>query len=114
MIQSLASRHNKKLAYLFFLVFYLNLVSPSAARALQKEQYHFYPLGATTKAGLPGNITRPNGSHLDKIRSQEFSLSHTGKEDLAIGMQEKHADIGGPGQPEMSSFKSVNANDMVD
>jgi hypothetical protein len=108
MFHTIATKHSKKIAAFLFCVLYLNLALPVAAHALWPPTYpertgegmytyrpafQFHPAQPAEKqleaiAGVPEKIERP--SIAEKLS------------------------IGGPGQPEMAGFKSVNSNDMVD
>lgn len=113
MILQLAHHHSRKIAALFFMLFYLSLVLPAKA--------------------ISHSVIRTTNEHFGKYLSQnrtaydagailfEKPKRHSPQPEVALMDQavDKIADkpeqgfIGGPSQPEMSSFKSVSADKLV-
>lgn len=115
MILSLAGKFRKVIAGFMAGIFYLQLIMPLATMAETPGFYlpkKYYNPGLNSMAlngrALPGTgvlftanapITEATSNKISPARLAE-SFSKT--------------DIGGPGQPEMSSFQSVNGNNLVD
>lgn len=108
MIYSFVTRYQKRAALFLFVVFYLELVLPNIANAIAPVSYEPFRTAGSTSFYASSNIDYERDFRL-KDRSKTTNTT----ERFAPERIEK-ADIGGPGQPEMSSFKSVNSNDMVD
>jgi hypothetical protein len=107
MIHQLATRYRKGTACFLMSVFYLQLALPSVARAFEPERPVFF----RPAAGL-SPIGAGNGFNATRNLSVTRQQADAGTEKAR--QREEAPEIGGPGQPEMSSFKSVNASDMVD
>lgn len=103
MIHLLATNYQKRIALLLFLFFDGSFIfSPMAnAAGRMHDRYYYYPArmmaGSKMERMPTANKNLKTGRHLTK--SSPVSL--------------KHKMIGGPGQPEMSSFKTVSADNMV-
>ncbi|HEU4470107.1 MAG TPA: PA14 domain-containing protein [Flavisolibacter sp.] len=108
MILSLATTHRKKAALILFGSLYLQAGLPAAARVLSgpddrlparswKRPDRFFAAPPTDGQRLPAVPESPKKKTEQRKYFKAASPS-----------------IGGPGQPEMSSFKSVNSSDMVD
>ncbi len=114
MFSKIADKHQRKIALFCFFVFYLDFAMPMLAKAIGRadSQRYFSQNLTTRKVGLPAIASRQLGRvfpvAVSNVIAEEPSTSQK-----HLDRPEK-IDIGGPGQPEMSSFKSVNANDMVD
>jgi len=118
MILQFASHHARKIAGFFIVLFYLSIVLPARASA--------EPVNSTVKRGFYKNIPQ-NRNAFTKIypvvsNSVISPAVNSGKEQQeVINMTvekikervEQKEFIGGPGQPEMSSFKSVSADKLV-
>ncbi len=119
MIQRLAEKHNKAVASLLFLSFYISLVSPLYAAS--KTSYG--PIGVipkTEKTILSNNNPYKDFSKELQQNNIDRSLltanENANRPIVTLGneMLPESADfIGGPSQPEMSAFKSAGTNDMV-
>ena len=115
------ARHVKKVAWFLFLVFYSGFTVPLLANKIN---------GGTSYYSV-SNKYKPSGYFLDKDfrfsdneNLKAFNENRKQANTTKAGKSnEKQVDkpetgsqkfIGGPGQPEMQSFQSVNANNMVD
>ncbi|OQP44475.1 hypothetical protein A4H97_08855 [Niastella yeongjuensis] len=98
MILQLASRHCRKIAGFYLFVFYLSVVLPLGARSM--------PVNRTSYYGGSGFMPEKSNMAAAPHKAAEVTNKKTTK-----AVSKKF--IGGPSQPEMSSFKSVNANNLV-
>jgi len=108
MIYQLAARHQKKGALILFAVFYLELVLPNIANAVSSKTYY-----AAESNQHISFLAESNETVQNNLVSRKQIASKNSEKNFSPEKANK-ANIGGPGQPEMSSFKSVNSNDMVD
>lgn len=115
MIQLLASKYRKHIAYSFLLIFYVVSVLPMHGMGRKPELRR-------------NNFPRPTAFNTNRTPVGEISLlSNSGfntkasankksevREDSAIGTYKADKpDIGGPTQPEMSRFKAAGADNLV-
>ncbi|MBO9204216.1 MULTISPECIES: hypothetical protein [Niastella] len=107
MILQLASRHCKKIAGFYLFVFYLSIVLPVGARSMPVSRTNFY--GGS--GSVPKNNNIPKARHKAVIPASK--VLNAGVVNKKSGHEVGAAFIGGPSQPEMSSFKSVNADNLV-
>lgn len=108
MLLNLAIRYRKKTAYLLGTTFYLNLALPLKASVPpfpQKKVQNRYVLPTPSLGTFPETILN-NRTDEVAFKKEEAENAHV--------TNEQSFDIGGPGQPEMSSFQSVNGGNMVD
>lgn len=137
MIQLLSVKYRRQTAFFILLLFYANTVL--AGRAWMTEKSSYYPAksylyvsgsdagkSVLTAEGL--NTEGRPGEEKNSTRVTETTRTDSGADERTIAPSavfaavEKAAktesaakvDIGGPGQPEMSAFKSVGADNMVD
>jgi hypothetical protein len=92
------SDHRRKIAYIFSLLFYISMFEPLLAAGKPASYYpkHYVDLNNnTTSPQLPDQVDEISPL---PIKNKELEKQF----------------IDGPGQPEMKSFQSVNANNMVD
>ena len=104
MIQLLAARYPKTIATFLLTLFYASVLTPlyAASHAAFPSRYGYY--------GLPDTKSRaPFLPHRAPVRGLE-SRTRPVVKPLAAPAK---ASIGGPGQPEMASFKSVGTDNMV-
>lgn len=124
------SQHSSKIALLFFLIFYAELAGSLYAAGVRTERWqttklllgsynpylHYQPLRTKNTSALP---TRKN-----PVGSRGLNETSAGRVEPIVGEElmatipivdsaEMMEDIGGPGQPEMSSFRSASADNMV-
>src|SRR5262245_12647491 len=105
MLLSLAGKHRKKVASALLVIMYLQCVIPVHASIGQDfENYKDYRYYKPKYSVSDFNFSRIEKKLPDPVK----------KDTVIRNEQLQQADIGGPGQPEMSSFKSVNADNMVD
>ncbi len=108
MIQQIATRHQKKIALSFFFLFYLEIVLPNIKNALaaqsQCSTLH-YNWGNSSGEGKP-DLFKSASKNIQQFQVANFTGEVLAPDDAPV--------TEGPGQPEMSSFQSVNSNDMVD
>ncbi len=113
MIQLLATRYRKWIAFCFFHLFYMPAVLAAHAEAHMPAYYrHYYGGRSAThpiiKRGLLPPVT---------VTAAVTPAPVTAATGTAVSVRQKTGlvkkDIGGPSQPEMSSFKSVGTDNMV-
>lgn len=111
MIVKLSNRYSRKIAGLFFSLFYLLLVLPNIATATSaveyKTGYSEHPRFYLEKNRVPG-ADRPHKKNKDFIKNQKNKIKNK-----FFRASANRISIGGPSQPEMSSFKSVGTDNMV-
>jgi hypothetical protein len=117
MILQLTSHHSKKIAGFFLVLFYSSIVLPMRAEngsgykkvssGFNKHNLKRYSLSNTSNV-VNSPMFNPNINN--KKIPNEFANRAI---DKTKNKSEQNDFIGGPGQPEMSSFKSVGANNLV-
>ncbi|MFD2920698.1 hypothetical protein ACFS6H_13320 [Terrimonas rubra] len=113
MIQRLASCYTKPIAIWLFIVFYLNCISPlyaSAKTNLEDRMFLSY-ISQQKKVLLGGSQPVFFGEEnkiMKGIRPYSSNIN-----DQVLNRNDKTFFIGGPTQPEMSSFKSAGTSNMV-
>jgi len=117
MILQLASRHCRKIAGSFLVLFYASIVLPArgGARTVYDPASNIFKYSHSLKhrALDKGNLTN-NPAVGSQIKKKRLSYEHTGYASDKIKNGAIQTDfIGGPGQPEMSSFKSASVNNLV-
>lgn len=118
MIQRLASNHTKSIAYSLLIVFYCSVISPLYAGAKTNLGFKtFFISDDKTKhpvTGEPRPYLTGFGAKPDDFSKYNFQQRSGNKVDDSKAIGESGFDfIGGPSQPEMSSFKSAGTSDMV-
>lgn len=113
MILHLSLRYPRQIAGFFLLLFYCSIVLPVATRA--NVGYRHIPNGRRLPVHLPGktNFPRKGGAKLRSANNYIRAAAVDAKRHAAARHADERADIGGPSQPEMSSFKSAGAGNMV-
>jgi len=113
MIQLLATKYPRHIAYILFLIFCFSL-EPAFARDILRV------LGSTERFNQTGKSFSPEEEHsiCEQCQSCIFNRSNKNakaEKPVIKSMSEfaRQPDIGGPGQPEMSSFKSAGTDNMV-
>ncbi|WP_290793190.1 PA14 domain-containing protein [Flavihumibacter sp. UBA7668] len=103
----LFSRYQKLTAYLFLIIFYSELfLIPAVARANYYSRDRYYPLPAVRYEEIPTDTNYLRDNIHVSIPDSNRNLLGTDQQNNTFG--------GGPTQPEMQSFSSVNGNNMVD
>lgn len=97
----LARFHRKKISSLLFLLFYQSMVIPALAESYHRESSRLY----SNSIGVPS--LRNNKESYPPVMRLPVSNGDRNKTEI------KEDFIGGPSQPEMSSFKSVNSDNLV-
>ncbi len=111
MVGYLAKKWQKRIAWIFFNVFYLQMFLSafpnyySQAGILNSYEFCDVVLHNIQKVSSGKERNKPLTHTLEGVL-QSINSGLPGKPKL-------HYDIGGPGQPEMSSFKSVGTDNMV-
>src|ERR1700741_2565697 len=121
MIQVLADRFNKRIAFTLFFLFYAQLLC-SAAAENSLPAYNSYTgnhyASTSLKNIIPAMPIAEGGYSNNATASTITPAKNENQIQLNASVLPSNAitktDGPGPGQPEMSSFQSVNANDMVD
>ncbi len=108
MLLTLSSRYQKPIALAFLYLFILSSVPTLAAgRPFSNEGIRAAIVRNDSRAGLP---YRPEYREIIATAPPvPDTVAHTLRKE-----EKKKVDIGGPSQPEMSGFKSVGADNMVD
>lgn len=112
MILQLSKRYSKVIAAFFLVVFYTSLVLPLAAPAAFRlsSTRHRFPDRANDRAiGKHWPATRSVAVRNESLIRTEKNRK-TGR---SFPRKKNRPSIGGPSQPEMSSFKSVGTDNMV-
>lgn len=121
MIALLVRKYQKPIAVFLNLLFYIQILSPALA-AIGHPEREWGP-GLSARNFSKAIIHQPDFSGgkkdyrtIDKVTGFKKSIKGKDKENGINNGTDKFnkTDIGGPGQPEMSSFQSVNANNTVD
>lgn len=113
MIQLLATRYPKHIAYLLFLVFLSGIVpvyGNSATTGFSRREMPVRKLASpdpVSFSGFSSNEPATEKRINNKIEKREK------KNPVSNAATPTKVDIGGPASPEMSSFKSANADNMV-
>jgi len=103
MILRLSIKYQKRIACFLFAVFYLNLALPIVLHAQPVLRYypvHSYGEVQTLKNFNPVRAKQGLSPYIPPVKT--------------LNAEKIKADIGGPGQPEMQTFQSVNSANMVD
>ncbi|HEX7905253.1 MAG TPA: hypothetical protein VF487_15380 [Chitinophagaceae bacterium] len=112
MIQLLATRYPKHIAYLLFLVF-LSGIAPvygnSATTGFSRREMPVRKLASPDPVSFSGFSS--NDPAIEKRINNK--TENREKKNPVINATSTKADIGGPASPEMSSFKSASADNMV-
>ena len=110
MIVQLSKFYSRKIACFFLLTYYLSFVLPASIRAEQNSLVNKW------KSWLP-MTAKPNGYKKNKVLNLSdpgiFKTKKSSIHKAAPTNPHQNGDIGGPSQPEMSSFKSVGVDNMV-
>ena len=117
MIHGLSSKYQRASAWLLFSVFYLQLVAPLAARANEGDYSPYASYNNNWNFRFSPIVSKKNDVPVPApfIAAKEHSPSFDSTMDYANKVEERPAlRTGGPGQPEMQSFQSVNSSNMVD
>ena len=100
-------KRRKFIAAFLLVIFYLDFVLPMRVHAGDHVHYrntgYYSGVGSSSQDYEPAGADVHNGSH----------YAYNGRKTVKK-FSPQTEDIGGPGQPEMSSFSSVNASNMVD
>jgi hypothetical protein len=108
-------RHSKKIAFFLLLLFYSELVLagrlgyPDLPAATYGHSAGSFHTPIVDKNSIPANSLKIMGGIPYKENKTFFKTS-----DSLITKKDGRPFIGGPSQPEMQAFKSVNANNIVD
>ena len=118
MIQLLSVKYKRHIAWPFFILFYLQVLSPLyvAAHRIVNESIHtptsYYSKGNHNKRTL--------NSHTQKAMEEPKYIKGVGAKEIRIGLSKNKKAvpagnplIGGPASPEASSFKAVGADNLV-
>lgn len=109
MIQLLATRYRQSIAYWLLLIFYVSTALPGYSQPARHAAS--IPPGYSPYGGRPALPAYPLRALL-QVRGADMPASGRG-ENAGAPAADRKADIGGPSQPEMSSFKSVGTDNMV-
>jgi hypothetical protein len=116
MIQLLATRYNKQIAYVLALIFCMSMIVPAYGIDRKKEWRYKYPVYSGSKMQQERYFPEYRADHgINNKYSASTTASAANKEpwkDQVVFGDDK-VNIDGPSQPEMASFKSAGTNDMV-
>ena len=108
MIIALSARYTKHIAALLFAVFYMELYASAHARYSEWEKNVAVVRPELVERHTPA-IAQPTTANEQRLPPQSpVTLSLSKGQPTTVNFS------GGPTQPEMNSFQSVNANNMVD
>ena len=118
MIQLLSARCQKIIGYLLLIIFYSSIVIPAYANGNRKWNYNY--ANHSVNNIYSKKLVKNNLPSLTVPEKKNNSNTNSGKRNTIIDnakfhqpSSEKKLNIGGPGQPEMSSFKPAGVNNMV-
>ena len=110
MITSLTTKWQKRIAWMMFFIFYGDMVA-SAENWL--GLYSGSPVSERLVSHL-GKLSLIQGDAPSSGRIKIGAAENDKGPRLSVKKTSKKPTIGGPGQPEMTAFSSVNSNNMVD
>jgi hypothetical protein len=120
MIKLLTEKHQKKIAFILFFVFYGELAANAYAGKQQRLAFQAFESSLRRKINYIDDMVHSNHTGNTPFRADykpEFRKPDIAAEFVPAENAGKKEDdepfIGGPGQPEMSSFKTVGADNMV-
>ena len=109
MIQTLSNRFRRPIAASLYLVFYFQLLGMISARAADADRIRsdYRPYGYSRASGVrrPDNLRATNPAVQPVMRS--------GAQPVRNGSPATKSFIGGPSTPESNTFKTVNADNLV-
>ncbi|PWU02591.1 MAG: hypothetical protein C5B52_05050 [Bacteroidetes bacterium] len=109
MIAQLSNRHSQKIACLLATIFYTSLIFPGVSKGnMLKQTFYAGNDNRRHDYRLSGTGSEPSGN-LFGSNSQHAWAGST----MPKPTKNTFNHIGGPGQPEMASFKPVGTNNMV-
>lgn len=111
MIQLLATKYSQRIAYMLFLLF-LSGLAPAYGRYYPQYRQQYNTHFRASDARIPQKIVSIANENEIKNKLHNDTLAKAIAPHTVI-MKELTEDIGGPSQPEMSSFKSVGTDNMV-
>ncbi len=108
MIQLLATRYNKHIAYCFFLIFWLGFIPVKARSAGNTPNYANSP-ALPSRQMLNNSVKTANlPPFFNPAMKSDSAIVESG-----LSGEAKEAFIDGPGQPEMSSFQPAGSGNLV-
>jgi hypothetical protein len=120
MIRLLATKYQKPIGYFLYTIFCAGSMLP--AHAMHRTDYgnYYSHVGASlSKGNRAAMISRPASAEKPAVAKPAIAVIGALQKNIALQSNNvpkillNNPDIGGPGQPEMSSFKAVAAGDMV-
>lgn len=119
-IYAVLIKRQKTIAWFLFCTFYLSFLQFAIAGNKNRNYHNFYlPLSSAPKNNKINSVRNNAELNLDKVNGIQNSISGNTpslilKSATAIKLlSPTKATIGGPGQPEMATFKSIGADNMV-
>jgi hypothetical protein len=122
MIQLLSTRYCKSIACLLMTLFYASVVLPVYGRVRSMGMYHQHNYMPVSHAYAKARATMENKTFATTAKAFNTSAvqsAYAAAEQASPAREERAraatvtAEIDGPGQPEMSSFKSVGTDNLV-
>lgn len=116
MILQLAHYHCKKIACFFAVLFYASIVLPARAGSRHITRDTAYvPYKSLLNTNTAGYTKYPSGISLPATAGvfNRNNVPDSGNSAITPNLSPGKSFIGGPSQPEMSSFKSVSADKLV-
>src|SRR5258705_4610480 len=117
MLLSLSTHHSRKIAFFIGYLFFLSGLS-SFVYGRKYEPVRSTHIG--TPEVIHTGFKKPEMSSIvrdeekDPHKKKDDKIKANGRKEPKKISSEKHSDIGGPSQPEMSTFKPVGSDNMVD
>lgn len=113
MIQQLSNKYRQATATLLFTLCYNTMILPAHAfTRAEKNNLPQYSYKSTRN--LFRKINTVNAPGIKNLNLTDSALANAGSKKTGVGFRKiNQTDIGGPSQPEMSAFKSVGTNNMV-
>ncbi len=115
MIQSLADKYTRHIAWPFFIIFYVQFLSPLYAATANHDNrnIHFSSVNTISKPAVPtgtdGLDEFDKSEHRASVVASETKVNNKNK----VNSSPEKLNIGGPTSPEASSFKAVGSNNLV-
>lgn len=112
MIQRISEKYAKPVALALLLTFSGEMMMPLYA-ATQRELNYYRGIGATMTAGVSKEVKTAAAGKQNKLVAASLRGGELIVDAVEASVSEEKVDIGGPSQPEMSSFKTAGTNELV-
>jgi hypothetical protein len=107
MIQKLAEKYNKHIAYSFFLIFYVEMLAAATYKIPGRKNY--FRANTTYKKATTNNSNTYTGNKIPNEPAKKANAIYK----KSVNKFYKKPNIGGPASPEASSFQAVGSDNLV-